>query len=215
MLVSGTAALDYARRMRSNGVVGGAHIDWPKLMAFKSTFTDPFPEKMENRYIEKGIDTYHGRAKFTGKNSLQVEGDALEAKHILLASGAEPIKLNIPGEEHLITNEEFLTLEALPHRIVLVGGGYIAAEFSHIAARAGAAVTVLQHGERMLKKFDPEVVAWLMESFKTLRIDVRTRTTVEAVKKINSGYAVHATADGKSVSIEADLVVHAAGRACI
>lgn len=143
---------------------------------------------------------------------MQVEGDTLEAKHILLASGAEPIKLNIPGEEHLITNEEFLTLEALPRRIVLVGGGYIASEFSHIAARAGAAVTVLQHGERMLKKFDPEVVGWLMESFKTLGIDVRTRTTVEAVEKTNSGYAVHATADGKSVSVEADLVVHAAGR---
>jgi glutathione reductase (NADPH) len=51
-----------------------------------------------------------------------------------------------------------------------------------------------------------------MESFKTLGIDVRTRTTVEAVEKTNSGYAVHATADGKSVSVEADLVVHAAGR---
>lgn len=212
MLVSGTAALDYANRMCNNGVVGGVHIDWPKLMAFKRTFTDPVPEKMEHRYIEKGIDTYHGRARFIGKNSLQVEGDALEAKHILLASGAEPIKLNIPGEEHLITNEEFLTLEALPRRIVLVGGGYIAAEFSHIAARAGAVVTVLQHGERMLKKFDPEVVGWLMESFKTLGIDVRTRTTVEAVEKTDSGYSVHAMADGKSVSVEADLVVHAAGR---
>jgi glutathione reductase (NADPH) len=212
MLVSGTAALDYARRMRNNGVVGDVHIDWSKLMAFKSAFTDPVPEKMEHRYIEKGVDTYRGRARFIGKNSLQVEGDTLEAKHILLASGAEPIKLNIPGEEHLITNEEFLTLEALPRRIVLVGGGYIASEFSHIAARAGAAVTVLQHGERMLKKFDPEVVGWLMESFKTLGIDVRTRTTVEAVEKTNSGYAVHATADGKSVSVEADLVVHAAGR---
>lgn len=213
MLVSGTAALDYARRMRSNGVVGDVHIDWPKLIAFKRTFTDPVPEKMEHRYIEKGIDTYHGRARFTGKNSLQVEGDSFEAKHILLASGAEPIKLNIPGEEHLITNEEFLTLEALPRRIVLVGGGYIAAEFSHIAARAGVTVTVLQHGERMLKKFDPEVVGWLMESFKTLGIDVRTRTTVEAVEKTDGGYTVHATSDGKHVSIEADLVVHAAGRA--
>jgi glutathione reductase (NADPH) len=212
MLVSGTAALDYARRMRNNGVVGDVHIDWSKLMAFKSAFTDPVPEKMEHRYIEKGVDTYRGRARFIGKNSLQVEGDTLEAKHILLASGAEPIKLNIPGEEYLITNEEFLTLEALPRWIVLVGGGYIAFEFFHIVARAGAAVTVLQHGERMLKKFDPEVVGWLMESFKTLGIDVRTRTTVEAVEKTNSGYAVHATADGKSVSVEADLVVHAAGR---
>jgi glutathione reductase (NADPH) len=84
MLVSGTAALDYAHRMRDNGVVGDVRIDWPKLMAFKRSFTDPVPEKVEQRYIEQGIDTYHGRARFTGKNSLQVEGHSLEAKNTSL-----------------------------------------------------------------------------------------------------------------------------------
>jgi glutathione reductase (NADPH) len=212
-LVSGAAALDYAQRMRNNGVVGDVRIDWAKLMAFKRSFTDPVTEKMEKRYIEQGIDTYHGRARFTGKNSLQVDAHSLEAKHILLATGAEPIKLDIPGEEHLITSEEFLALEALPRRIVFVGGGYIAAEFSHIAARAGATVTVLHQGERMLKKFDPDLVGWLMESFETLGIDVRTRTPVEAIDKIKSGYAVRASAGGTRISVEADVVVHAAGRA--
>ena len=119
-----------------------------------------------------------------------MEGKALEAKHVLLASGAEPAKLDIPGEEHLATHEVFLDLDALPRRIVLVGGGYIAAEFSHIAARAGAAVTIFQSGERILKKFDAEVVDWLMESFKTLGIDVRTRARVEAIQKTRTGYAV-------------------------
>jgi glutathione reductase (NADPH) len=74
MLVSGTAALDYARRMRNNGVVGDVHIDWSKLMAFKSAFTDPVPEKMEHRYIEKGVDTYRGRARFIGKTHCRSRG---------------------------------------------------------------------------------------------------------------------------------------------
>lgn len=212
VLVSGTAALDYAHRMHNNGVAGNVHIDWPKLMAFKRTFTDPVPKTMEQRYLEKGIDMYHGKARFTGKNSLEVEGKALEAKHVLLASGAEPAKLDIPGEEHLATHEVFLDLDALPRRIVLVGGGYIAAEFSHIAARAGAAVTIFQSGERILKKFDAEVVDWLMESFKTLGIDVRTRARVEAIQKTRTGYAVNASEDGKSISVDADLVIHTAGR---
>jgi glutathione reductase (NADPH) len=212
VLVSGTAALDYAHRMHNNGVAGNVHIDWPKLMAFKRTFTDPVPKTMEQRYLEKGIDMYHGKARFIGKNSLEVEGKALEAKHVLLASGAEPAKLDIPGEEHLATHEVFLDLDALPRRIVLVGGGYIAAEFSHIAARAGAAVTIFQSGERILKKFDAEVVDWLMESFKTLGIDVRTRARVEAIQKTRTGYAVRASADGKSISVDTDLVIHAAGR---
>lgn len=212
MLISGAAALDYAHRMRDNGVVGDVHIEWPKLMAFKRTFTDPVPEKMNHRYHDKGIDTYHGRAKFTGKNSVDIEGQAIEAKHILLASGAEAIKLGIPGEEHLIDNEQFLNLESLPKRIVLVGGGYIAAEFSHVAARAGAQVTILQHGQQMLKQFDSELVDWLMESFKALGIDVRTGTSVEAIEKKGSAYMVYATTGEQKISIEADLVVHAAGR---
>jgi glutathione reductase (NADPH) len=65
----------------------------------------------------------------------------------------------------------------------------------------------------MLNKFDPDLVGWLMESFHTLGIDVRTRTPVQAIDKIKSGYVVRASTDGKSISVEADLVVHAAGRA--
>jgi glutathione reductase (NADPH) len=212
MLISGAAALDYAHRMRDNGVVGEVHIEWPKLMAFKRSFTDPVPAKMDHRYHDKGIDTYHGRAKFTGKNSVDIEGQAIEAKYILLASGAEPVKLGIPGEAHLIDNEAFLSLDTLPRRIVLVGGGYIAAEFSHIAARAGAQVTILQHGQQMLKQFEPELVEWLMESFKALGIDVRTDTSVEAIERTGSAYTVYASTGGQKISIEADLVIHAAGR---
>jgi glutathione reductase (NADPH) len=212
MLISGVTALDYTHRMRNNGVVGAVHIEWPKLMAFKRTFTDPVPDKMEHRYADKGIDTYHGKAKFTGKNSVEVNGQALDAKYILLASGAEAVKLGIPGEEHMIDNEKFLALETLPQRIALVGGGYIAAEFSHVAARAGAQVTILQHGKRMLKQFDAELVGWLMESFHSLGIDVRTSTTVEAIERTGETFTVYASTDGQKFSIEADMVVHAAGR---
>ena len=149
---------------------------------------------------------------YTGRNSVDVDGETLDARHILIATGATPVTLGIPGEEHLITNEEFLALETLPERIVMVGGGYIAAEFSHIAARAGAQVTVLQRGERMLTHFDPDLVGWLMEKFQAIGIDVRTGTTVESIEKTGGGYRVKASANGQSMAFEADLVVHAAGR---
>ena len=103
-----------------------------------------------------------------------------------------PIPLDIPGQEHAVTSEEFLELEGLPARIVLVGGGYIAAEFSHLAARAGVHVTVLQRAERMLPAFDPDLVGWLMEKFGELGIDVRTRTTVRRIDKTAGGFVVHA-----------------------
>jgi glutathione reductase (NADPH) len=70
----------------------------------------------------------------------------------------------------------------------------------------------LQHGKRMLKHFDPELVDWLMASFETLGIDVRTHTSVEAIEKNDKGYTVHAASDGKKITVDADLVIHAAGR---
>ncbi len=212
MLISGAAAMDHARRMSNKGIAGDIRIDWPELMAFKRSFTEPIPEKMEHRYADKGIDTYHGRARFTGKNTVAVEGQSLEGKYVLIATGAEAAKLGIPGEEHLITNEGFLELYALPHRIVLVGGGYIAAEFSQIAARAGAQVTILQHGEQMLKQFDSDLVSWLMASFTAIGVDVQTKTSVEAIEKTGNGFIVYTSSEGRKNQVEADLVVHAAGR---
>ncbi|BFN28251.1 NAD(P)/FAD-dependent oxidoreductase [Pseudomonas sp. SCT] len=212
-MINGAHALDHARRMHGKGVTGEVSLDWPELMGFKRSFTDPVPEKQERRYADKGIDTYHGRARFTGPNTLDVEGQSLEAENILIASGAEPIPMGIPGEEYLITNEGFLTLEKLPKKIVLVGGGYIAAEFSNLAARARAEVVVLQHGAQMLKHFDPELVGWLMASFKEAGIQVHTGTQVEAIEKSGEGYRVQAASGAQKLQFEADCVIHAAGRA--
>ncbi len=193
MLIASAETVDSVGRMRGRGMAGDVKIDWPELIAFKRTFTDPIPQKREHDYAERGIDTFHGHARVTDRNTMGVDGTALEGRHFLIAAGAEPIKLGIPGAEHLVTHEDFLALESLPRRIVLVGGGYIAAEFAHIAARAGAQVTIVQRDERMLKHFDPDLVGWLMEKFRAIGVDVHTRTTVEAIEKTDSRFTVGAS----------------------
>lgn len=212
VLVGAAEALDHARRMRGKGVSGELSIDWRELMAFKRTFTERVPESMEQSFTNKGIANYHGRARFAGPRSVEVAGETLEGRFVLIATGAEPVKLGIAGAEHLVTSTEFLELDELPERIVLVGGGYIAAEFSHIAARAGARVTVLQRGGRLLKPFDADVVAWLTEKSRDIGIDIRVSTDVERIEKSSGGFTVHALEDGKAQSFTAGLVVHAAGR---
>ena len=213
MLISGAEAIDAARRMRGHGVSGDLRIDWRELMAFKRSFTDPIPRKQEQHYAAKGIDAFHGLARFTAPDAVSVEGQELKARYILIAAGAGPVPLGIPGEEHVVTSDRFLELEVLPARIALIGGGYIAAEFSHLAARAGAHVTVFQRGERMLPAFDPDLVGWLMEKFGELGIDVRTRSRVQRIDKTANGFLVYASTDGQVQTVAADLVVHAAGRA--
>lgn len=213
MLVSGAEAADWARRMHRRGVVGELRINWKELIAFKRTFTDPVPKKREESFAKQGIDAFHGMARFTSPDTVMVEGRTLKGRNIVIAAGARPVPLGFPGAEHAITSDAFMELEDLPERIVMVGGGYVAAEFSHIAARAGAKVTVLQRAERMLTRFDPELVGWLMEKFPEIGIEVQTGTAVEAIERAGSGFRVPARAKSREIAIDADLVVHAAGRA--
>jgi len=180
------------------------------------------PKRRARTYQDERIDAFHGTARFKDGHTLAVGELELEADHIVLAAGAEPVPLAIPGQDHAITHEQFLSLETLPQRIVFVGGGYIAAEFSNIAALSGAQVTVLQRRERMLTPFDPDLVGWLMDSFREMGIVVQTDVRVEAIEPVSrsadvrarasGGYAVRYCAHGTSASIDADLVVHAAGR---
>jgi glutathione reductase (NADPH) len=213
VLVSAAEVVDFARRMRGKGVAGAEPaIDWHALMTFKRSFTDPVPAMKEKSFADADIDAYHGRACFRNPRSVEVAGHVLESRFILIATGNVPTHLGIEGEEHLITSTEFLDLEDLPQRIVLVGGGYIAAEFSHIASRAGARVTVLQRSGRMLKAFDVDLVHWLMQKSRDIEIEVRLNTRVERVEKRSDEYVVHATADGAANQLVADMVVHAGGR---
>jgi glutathione reductase (NADPH) len=209
MLLSGAEAIDAAHRMQGRGVTGELRISWPELMAFKRTFTDPVPQKQEARYAEQGIDALHGLARFTDPDVVNVAGQQLKARHILIATGARPVPLRLPGAEHIVTSDRFLELESLPRQIVLIGGGYIAAEFSHIAARAGAQVTVLQRRDHMLPRFDPDLVSWLMVRFAELGIDVRTQATVERIELTGYGFLVHAEGAHGKQAVAADLVVHA------
>lgn len=213
MLVSGEEAIDAAARMAGRGVEGGLAISWSDLIAFKRTFTDPIPAKQEQRYAELGVDAFHGIARFVGPDRIAVAGRALGARHVLIATGARPLPLRIPGEALVSTSDDFLELERLPRRIVLIGGGYVAAEFSHLAARAGSEVTILQRAPRLLPHFDPDVVDWLMPRFGELGIAVETGATVTRVERTDDELRVHASRAGSSdLTVSTDLVVHAAGR---
>jgi glutathione reductase (NADPH) len=213
MLVSGEEAIDASARMIGRGVEGALAINWTGLMAFKRTFTDPIPAKQGRHYAELGVDAIHGLARFTAADTIEVDGRTLTARHFLIATGARPIPLGIPGEDLVSTSDTFLELKTLPRRVVLIGGGYVAAEFSHLAARASAEVTILQRAARLLPHFDADLVSWLMPRFRDLGIATETCATVTRVEHRENGLLVHASRRGApNLSVTADLVVHAAGR---
>ncbi len=212
VLVGVAELIDWCDRMRGSGIFGEARIDWPELMRFKRTFTDPVSAQREESYRELGIEMYHGPARFVDPTTLSVADSRLDASRIVLAAGARPAPLEMAGEEHLITSTEFLDLERLPPRIAFIGGGYIAFEFAHLAARAGAAPVILQRGPRVLTGFDPSLVDELLDVSRAVGIDVRVGCDVRGVAKRADAFVVTGSAEGAEFAVECDLVVHAAGR---
>ena len=213
VLVAAAEALHWGHRMNGRGVhPGDARIDWGELMAFKRTFTEPVPQNNEAWLAEVGIDGFHDRARFIGPTAVRVGNDDLKAKHVVIASGAVPATLAIPGEEHLINSDDFLELDALPERIVFVGGGYISMEFANVSVRAGARVSVLHRGPRLLVGFDPDLADKVAQAARASGIDLRLETRVEGISRTAAGLTVQASSPAGSQSFEADLVVHGAGR---
>ncbi|HUX30217.1 MAG TPA: NAD(P)/FAD-dependent oxidoreductase [Thiobacillus sp.] len=213
MLIAATEVIDGFERMGAiDTVQGSVRIDWAALQRHKRSFTDPVPDKREQAYARQGIDAYHGRARFNGPDTVVVDGKTLKARQIVIATGAEPIRLPIEGAEHLALSEDFLNLESLPRRIVLVGGGYIGFEFAHIAARAGAEVTILNRGKKPLTGFDPDLVTLLVERTRMLGVDVRLGHEVKGVRKVSDGFEVEADGAEGPVVIKTDLVIHSGGR---
>ena len=213
VLVGVSELVDWSRRMQGNGISApGLSLAWPDLIRFKRTFTDPVPESQEQSFEQAGITTRHGRAHFVDQTSVQVGEETLVGRHVVIATGARHAPLGIPGEEHLTTSTQFLELDELPRHIVFVGGGYIAFEFAHIAARAGAQVQVLHRGSRPLEKFDPDLVAMLVQASRELGIEVHVNKAVVAIERQGDHSLVHARTGAQEQTVEADLVVHAAGR---
>lgn len=213
VLVAAAEAMDWTRRMAGRGIAAeNARIDWRQLMEFKRTFVADVPRKKEEGFAQQGISSFHGRARFVGAAAVRVDGQVLEGHHVVIATGARPATLHVPGEEHLITSDAFLELEAMPRRVVFVGGGYISFEFAHVAARAGAQVTILHRDNRPLAGFDPDLVDQLTERTRRLGVDVRLGSEVKTVEKRADGYHVTASSTDGDLEFDADIVVHGAGR---
>src|ERR1700691_6812643 len=213
VLVGAAEAVDWARRMKGRGIqAADLRIDWPELMRFKRSFTEPVTKRREDDFAKAGIAAFHGRARFAGPTTIQVGEETLEGRYVVIAAGEAPADLKIPGAEHLTTSDQFLELNELPRRILFVGGGYIAFEFAHVAARAGSQVTVLHRGPRPLPLFDAELVDQLVARTRELGIDVHLGTEAIAIEKTVAQLIVRALASGETGTFQTDMAVHAAGR---
>ena len=207
-----TELMARARHLEGKGLVRPPEMDWAAIRREKRAFTDPIPAATRKGLEGAGIDFITGTAAFSGPDTLAVNGDSVQGKYFVLATGAHPMPLPFPGAGHLITSSDFLELERLPPRLVFVGGGFISFEFAHFAARLGPAerVVILEAAPRPLGPFDAEMVEHLMVASRAEGIEIHTDVQLTGVEKNGEGFVVRT--EGGDV-FEADLVVHGAGRA--
>lgn len=208
VLLAGSEASGRTEMLAGRGITGSCAIDWPALMAFKRSYTDPVPSRTEAWMRDMGIDVVHGTARFTAPSSMDVNGEDMEADAFVLATGSRPATLGIEGEDAVSTSTDFLALDQMPRRVAFIGGGYISFEFAGLAHRAGARVSVLHRSAQVLAGFDPTLADMLARRYRSLGIEVLTNAPVEAVERTRDGLVV-VTPAGR---VEADLVVHGAGR---
>jgi len=205
------------RTKRSQGKLIGscdATIDWPTLIAFKRTFTDPVPPKTREKYEQQGITVFQDAARFIGSQTLAIGDQQITADRIVICTGANPAPLNIEGEDLLTYSDEFMEPDELPQRLLFVGGGYISFEFAHVAARAGADVTIIDRNPRPLKGFEPDLVDRLVDYSRSIGIEVELNTEIRRIDKSSGGECIVTVATGDDErQVIVDAVLHGAGRA--
>jgi glutathione reductase (NADPH) len=186
--------------------------DWPTLIANK----DREIARLEAAYtagLERAkVAVVKSRAVIEDPHTVHLlaTGERVRAEHILVATGAAPhLGAEIAGLEYVISSNEAFHLDALPRRILIQGGGYIAVEFAGIFHGLGSEVTLVYRGENILRGFDDDVREQLRLEMERRGIRVITRQTVDAVEKVERGLCVELS-DRRSFTV--DRVMFATGR---
>ena len=189
--------------------VEGARFDWPRLRDAVQNEVSRLQGLYGNTLGNAGVTVYNARATFIDKHTLNVGGETVTARKILIATGATPVVPNFPGAELGFTSNEAFHLETLPKRVLVYGGGYIATEFAGIFHGLGAEVTQAFRGATILRGWDEELRTKLQDIYVQKGIHMRGGASIARLDK--QGDVILATMTDGAV-IETDAVMYAIGR---
>ncbi|MGZ4676375.1 MAG: mycothione reductase [Acidimicrobiia bacterium] len=211
------AAADVAHAVRTAGRLDVRAeyegVDWPALRDRVFRRIDPAHEDAVDYRVRNGIDVFSARARFVEPRVLEVDGERLTARHIVVAVGSRPMIPDVDGLADVAfhTSDTIMRIDALPRSMVVLGGGFIAAEMGHVFSALGTDVTVLQRSARLLMSEDDDVSARFTEIARE-RMRVETDVRVEQVRHRGDDLVVTARRAGETFEVVADTVLVATGR---
>ena len=195
--------------------------NWPSLRENIEGLLGRLNNIYKDLLDDSGVETFWGTGRLTGSNTIRVtKSDAenvkteasdfdIEADKIILATGGWPNKGKFEGAELCVTSNEIFSLEQFPKSILILGGGYIAAEFSCIFNGLGSEVHLVFRKDGILKSFDDDVTRHVMSEMDAAGVNMHANTGVEKIEK-KGGRLQVTLLDGSS--IEVDQVLAAIGR---
>lgn len=189
------------------------HFDWTTLVANK----DKEVARLSDLYVQNvrkaGAEIFYDRAELVDPHTIALKksGRRLTADVILIATGSRPSfeALNIPGVEHCISSNEAFYLKELPHRVIVVGGGYIAVEFAHIFHGLGCDTMLVIRGDKVLRGFDEDMRDCLMAEMHRNGLRVLCNRNFTRINKRDG--ELFAFTDHNEI-LEADIILQAVGR---
>jgi mycothione reductase len=189
-------------------------VDWSSLRDRTFGRLDPTDERAV-RYRERtGVDVFRSHTRFVAPKVLEIDGEQLTARHIVVAAGSRPDIPTIPGLDTVPfhTSDTIMRIDELPASMVIVGGGFIAAEMGHVFSSFGTDVTIVQRSERLLMAEDVDVSTRFTELVRH-RMHVETGSIVKALTRSGAGVRVTWTdGAGRETVRDAGLLLVATGR---
>ena len=192
---------------------GPVSLDYSKVKAWKDSVVSHTGAALgEKPYQDKGVALIRALARFVSPSELEVNGRVYEAERYLVATGASPVPPDISGlrEAGYLTFHEAIDLTAIPRSILVLGGGPVGCEFTHLLSAFGSRVVLADRNPRLLHQEDPEIADFLADHFRRRGVDVRLRTAVTRVERVAAGK--QATLSPGNERIVVDEILAATGK---
>nr|WP_315594698.1 FAD-dependent oxidoreductase [uncultured Cupriavidus sp.] len=193
----------------------GGKEDWRDAIVRVNAEVARLNASYKQRLNESGVEIWHGEAHFNERGDIVVGSEVIRAGKTLIATGASPLALPVPGGELVSSSDDVFTWQTVPGSIVVIGGGYIAVEMASILSRYGVKVDLLVREDRLLQKFDHDIAASLAEALTAKGVRIHFQTKVTMVSQSNGATEVCYTQEnnpGRTQTVRAQAALAAIGR---